>query len=85
MPYPVLVPAAEADIEEALFNTLTKWGQLKYEQYAALIQEGLESLAENPRLGHPTAFASNVRTAVGATWGPRRTKGEAGPPASVCR
>ena len=53
MPWPVLVPAAEADIEEALFNTLSKWGNAKYVQYAMLIEEALEVLAENPRQGQP--------------------------------
>lgn len=35
----------EADVDEALFNTLTRWGHDKYEQYLALIEEALEALA----------------------------------------
>lgn len=53
MPFPVLVPAAEADIDEALLNTLTRWGRDKYEQYLSLIEEALEALANNPHSGPP--------------------------------
>src|SRR5262249_26482581 len=56
-----LIPAAEADIEDALAYTLTTYGPDKYEDYALLIQEALERLAEEPRAGqrreyiHPDA------------------------------
>jgi plasmid stabilization system protein ParE len=61
-----LIPAAEADIEEALANTLTKWGFDKYADYALLIQEALEELADDPRAGkrreyiHPDAWAYRI-------------------------
>lgn len=51
MPFPVLVPAAEADIDEALLNTRAKWGDRKLEEYAELIEEALVVLTENPRAG----------------------------------
>jgi plasmid stabilization system protein ParE len=51
MPFPVLVPAAEADIDEALKNTLAKWGERKFEEYIALIEEALVRLTEDPRVG----------------------------------
>jgi plasmid stabilization system protein ParE len=56
-----LIPAAEADIEEALAHTLTTYGLDKYEDYAVLIQDALGRLAEDPRAGqrreyiHPDA------------------------------
>src|SRR5215208_4252950 len=66
MPFPVLVRAAEADIDEALLNTLAKWGERKFEQYVGLIEEALETLAENPRAGRmrpeidPTAWTYRI-------------------------
>jgi plasmid stabilization system protein ParE len=53
MPFPILVAAAEADIDEALLNTLAKWGEQKFERYIGLIEEALATLAENPRAGRP--------------------------------
>jgi plasmid stabilization system protein ParE len=45
------VPAVEADIERALRYTRRKFGHAKYLEYAALIEEALEDLAENARSG----------------------------------
>ena len=62
MPYPILVPAAEADIEDVLAFTLERWGEAKYEQYLALIEQALEALADDPHSGrsrpsiHPDAW-----------------------------
>lgn len=62
MPGYRLIPAVEADIEEALTETLTTYGFAKYADYALLIQEALEALAANPRAGkrreyiHPDAW-----------------------------
>lgn len=43
--------AAEADIEHALAHTLSSFGIHKYQDYAALIQEGLDTLAADPHAG----------------------------------
>jgi plasmid stabilization system protein ParE len=40
-----LIPAAEADIEDALDYTLATCGYAKYLDYAVLIEEALETLA----------------------------------------
>src|SRR5688572_15372821 len=56
-----LIPAVEADIEEALTHTLAEYGFDKYIDYALLIEEALETLADDPRAGqrreyiHPDA------------------------------
>jgi plasmid stabilization system protein ParE len=66
MPGYRLIPAAEADIEEALTDTLSKYGFAKYADYTLLIQEALEELAEDPHAGkrreyiHPDAWAYRI-------------------------
>jgi len=66
MPGYRLIPAAEADIEEALTETLSRYGFTKYEDYALLIKEALEALAADPRAGrrreyvHPEAWAYHI-------------------------
>ncbi len=44
--------AVDDDIEHALRYTLRTYGVHKYQDYAALIQEALETLAENPEAGY---------------------------------
>ena len=53
MPFPRVLPAAEADIEAVLLKTLRKFGEWKYRDYAALIEEALEELERNPKAGRP--------------------------------
>jgi plasmid stabilization system protein ParE len=66
MPGYRLIPAAEADIEDALANTLSKFGFDKYVDYALLIQEALEELAADAHAGkrreyiHPDAWAYHI-------------------------
>jgi plasmid stabilization system protein ParE len=61
-----ILPGAEADIEHALTVTLQKFGTAKYREYAGLIEESLEDLAENPRCGkarsdiHVDAWALHI-------------------------
>jgi plasmid stabilization system protein ParE len=56
-----LVPAVEADIEQALRFTRETFGEAKYIDYATLIEEALDELAADPRCGklrpyiHPDA------------------------------
>jgi hypothetical protein len=74
MPSPVLVPAAEADIDEALCNTLTRWGHDKYEQYLALIEEALnargQSVVGPAEASNPSASSG---LSPGQTWTARTT------------
>ncbi|HVW24139.1 MAG TPA: type II toxin-antitoxin system RelE/ParE family toxin [Polyangiaceae bacterium] len=66
MPGYRLIPAVEADIEEALTETLITYGFAKYADYALLIQEALEALAADPRAGkrreyiHPDAWTLRI-------------------------
>jgi toxin ParE1/3/4 len=46
-----LLLAAEVDIELALLHTLRTFGARKYEDYAALIHEALDTLAADPLAG----------------------------------
>jgi plasmid stabilization system protein ParE len=45
--------AVEADIEQVLAYTLRRFGVRKYEDYAALIHEALDALADDPLVGKP--------------------------------
>jgi plasmid stabilization system protein ParE len=51
MPYPVLVPAAEADIDDVLAFTLERFGEVKYGEYIRLIEAALQALADDPSSG----------------------------------
>ena len=46
-----LLLAAEADIEQALQHTFHTFGTQKYAEYAALVHEALDALAENSQAG----------------------------------
>lgn len=66
MPGHRFVPALEADIERVLRYTRRKFGQAKYLDYAALIEEALKKLAADARSGklrshiHPDAWIYEI-------------------------
>ena len=43
---------AQVDYEDILSVTLHRWGALQYDRYAALLNEALLALQDNPSLGH---------------------------------
>ncbi len=51
MPFPRILPAAEADILAVRATTLSDYGSAKLAEYDELLEEALEALAENPRAG----------------------------------
>jgi plasmid stabilization system protein ParE len=61
-----VVPATLADIERALRQTRRRFGHSKYIDYAALIEEALQRLGDNPHSGkprpdiHPVAWIYNI-------------------------
>jgi toxin ParE1/3/4 len=48
-----LLLAVDSDIENALRRTRLKFGVRKYNDYAALIEEALEALGADPKVGRP--------------------------------
>ena len=51
--YPlVLSHQAQADYEDILGVTLHTWGEQQYDRYAALLNDALLALQDNPSLGH---------------------------------
>ena len=46
-----LLLAVASDIEDALRHTLRRYGAKKYNDYAALIEEALEALGDDPNAG----------------------------------
>jgi plasmid stabilization system protein ParE len=53
MPFPRILPAAEADILEVRAKTLAEFGPEKLTEYDELLEDALEALAANPRAGRP--------------------------------
>ena len=51
MPHITRSAQAERDIEQVLVYTRDTWGAAQADRYALLIEEGLESIAENPGIG----------------------------------
>jgi toxin ParE1/3/4 len=60
------LPAVEEDVEHVLLYTAKTFGMRKYVEYAALIEEALEALADNPEAGrkrpdiHPEAWTLHI-------------------------
>ena len=51
--YPLVVSdQAQADYEDILSVTLRTWGEQQYHRYAALLNDALLALQDNPSLGH---------------------------------
>jgi toxin ParE1/3/4 len=48
----VLSHQAQADYEDILGVTLRTWGEQQYDRYAALLDDALLALQDNPSLGH---------------------------------
>ena len=48
----VLSTQAQADYEDILAQTLRTWGVRQHATYAALLDQALRSLQDNPHLGH---------------------------------
>jgi plasmid stabilization system protein ParE len=53
MPFPRILPAAEADILEVRAKTLADFGPAQLAEYDELLEDALEALTENPRAGRP--------------------------------
>jgi plasmid stabilization system protein ParE len=51
MPFPRILPAAEADILAVRATTLSDYGPAKLAEYDELLEDALEVLTENPRAG----------------------------------
>jgi plasmid stabilization system protein ParE len=69
MPFPRILPAAEADILTVRTTTLSDYGPAKLAEYDDLLEEALEALTENPRAVrgvHRCADADRIRSAQGA-------------------
>jgi plasmid stabilization system protein ParE len=53
MPFPRILPAAEADILAVRATTLNDYGPAKLAEYDELLEEALEALTENAHAGVP--------------------------------
>jgi toxin ParE1/3/4 len=60
----VLSPRAQQDLDEIWNYTAKTWGERQAEAYMRLLQRAIETVADDPRRGHPALFYRAVDAGI---------------------